>query len=286
MPLTCRREAVFPPAELKEAYQVILLLEGTLAFGSRDKGWFLKAPEVCCIRGVPDLSIRDRKRERLYHAVFLPSVVNTVYRDISRIPAAEPEDFFSQIEYAMFAPFFRDSAGISRYTGDPVTFGRLELLFSRLYTIIENPVDRFWPCRSRSYFLEILAILYGMSYDNGEPGPGEQEAGTLVDSVAAYLHTHYDEQISLEKLSAHFATNRTTLTTRFRSRFNDSVMSYLLTVRIRTACNLLRNTELSIAEIAERCGFGSTIRFWRAFKKKFDMTPGEYRSSIPSPYAS
>jgi len=54
-------------------------------------------------------------------------------------------------------------------------------------------------------------------------------------------------------------------------------LPYRQYIRIESACTMLRNTTLSIAEIAYSCGFNTPSTFNRLFQDKIGMTPGEYR---------
>ena len=52
---------------------------------------------------------------------------------------------------------------------------------------------------------------------------------------------------------------------------------YLLTVRLSRAAELITQTELSIGEISDRCGFCDIYYFSRYFKRAFGTPPSEYR---------
>ena len=47
--------------------------------------------------------------------------------------------------------------------------------------------------------------------------------------------------------------------------------------RIEKACNLIKNTNMKIGDIAETVGYTSDVSFRRAFKKVTGISPGEYR---------
>ncbi|WP_342772925.1 helix-turn-helix transcriptional regulator [Paenibacillus lentus] len=60
-------------------------------------------------------------------------------------------------------------------------------------------------------------------------------------------------------------------------------VNYLLGVRMEAAQYLLRNTELKAFEIAERIGFADPNYFSFCFRKKFGISPKEYRNGAESP---
>lgn len=51
----------------------------------------------------------------------------------------------------------------------------------------------------------------------------------------------------------------------------------LIQMRLREAQNLLQNTDLKLEQIALMCGYSNEIHFYRQFKAKTGLTPGEYR---------
>ena len=94
----------------------------------------------------------------------------------------------------------------------------------------------------------------------------------------------YDTPINVDQLAKQFATNRTSLNTLFKKVCGMSVIEYITALRISIASDLLIDTGMTIKEIAERTGFSEETYFFRAFKKKTGITPGEFRKQQPNPY--
>ena len=69
----------------------------------------------------------------------------------------------------------------------------------------------------------------------------------------------------------------------FMSNVGQSPIDYLTNYRIGEACNLLRDSKLSIAEIAVSVGFFDQFYFSRVFKKTKGVPPSRYLSSIEKP---
>lgn len=63
----------------------------------------------------------------------------------------------------------------------------------------------------------------------------------------------------------------------FKERIGQSLPSYLNSIRIKKAAELLKNPDLSITEIAYFVGFGSVEHFIRIFKEVYGVSPKEYR---------
>ena len=100
----------------------------------------------------------------------------------------------------------------------------------------------------------------------------------VVNDIITYLHTNYQNKITLNLLASKFNSNRTTLNELFCKATNLSIINYLINYRINLAIILLKDTLIPISEIVERVGFNDTAHFWRTFKKHTGLSPSKYRN--------
>ncbi len=101
-----------------------------------------------------------------------------------------------------------------------------------------------------------------------------------VHEVALYLQTHIHESVSLEELAQRFFMSRSYLTRSFRNVTGFSVVEYMTYIRIQKAQQLLRESDRSITEIADLCGFGNITYFEKVFKEATGQTPVQYRKNV------
>lgn len=101
-----------------------------------------------------------------------------------------------------------------------------------------------------------------------------------VHEVALYLQTHIHESVSLEELAQRFFMSRSYLTWSFRNVTGFSVVEYMTYIRIQKAQQLLRESDRSITEIADLCGFGNITYFEKVFKTTTGHTPVQYRKTV------
>ena len=101
-----------------------------------------------------------------------------------------------------------------------------------------------------------------------------------VHEVALYLQTHIHESVSLEELAQRFFMSRSYLTRSFRNVTGFSVVEYMTYIRIQKAQQLLRESDRSITEIADLCGFGNIPYFEKVFKTTTGHTPVQYRKNV------
>ena len=84
---------------------------------------------------------------------------------------------------------------------------------------------------------------------------------------------------SVEQICEATGVSRSTLDKLFLQHLGRSVAGEIARIRLQRSQNLLRNTESSLAEIAQGCGFSSATYFCRFFKRSTGQTPIAYRRS-------
>lgn len=101
----------------------------------------------------------------------------------------------------------------------------------------------------------------------------------LVLSICEYMKEHYAEKISLEDIAANMYLSPIYISKIFKEYTGDSPINYLILVRLKKAEVLLRNSNLSIKEIASYVGYDNPYYFSKLFKKKYKISPKEYRDN-------
>lgn len=102
--------------------------------------------------------------------------------------------------------------------------------------------------------------------------------GALVKKAILYLNKNAASQIVRWKLADEVHVSEDYLTRIFHKEIGLSLWDYLNRYRIHLATKLLRSTEMTISDIAERTGFQDQAYFCRVFKKIYGVPPGKMRS--------
>ncbi|MEL6186595.1 MAG: DNA-binding transcriptional regulator [Myxococcota bacterium] len=87
--------------------------------------------------------------------------------------------------------------------------------------------------------------------------------------------------IKVEHVLTFVGRSRSTLERRFRAERGHSIHHEIHNHRLEQACELLRATELPMAEVADRCGFPSVQYLYTVFKKHAGVTPLAFRRAVP-----
>lgn len=100
---------------------------------------------------------------------------------------------------------------------------------------------------------------------------------SLLQNAVAYIRNNFREPLSLKSLAKHCNVTPNYLGFQFTKKMGISFSDYLNTVRLRYACNLLDNTDLSVKEIAFASGYNSVEHFGYTFKKVLGDSPLNYK---------
>ena len=100
-----------------------------------------------------------------------------------------------------------------------------------------------------------------------------------VEKAMNYIETNYSYPITVEDIAHYVGISRSHLFRSFQNYMSKSPKDYLSGYRIRQACRLLRETDLSVSTIAYSVGFENNLYFSKAFRKQKGMSPSEYRQA-------
>ncbi len=98
-----------------------------------------------------------------------------------------------------------------------------------------------------------------------------------IEEVVKYVDEHYCEDISLKWLANNFWIEHKYLSKLFKKYVNEGYVEYITKKRINAAKKMLSESELTIAEIAEKVSYDDTNYFTVVFKRNVGITPREYR---------
>lgn len=108
-----------------------------------------------------------------------------------------------------------------------------------------------------------------------------KEQFTICDKAEILIHDNYmDVNLNNSIIADKLNISPSYLSKLFKTQKNISLLDYLYQVRLSYAKNLLRETGLTIEEIAAKTGFISDSALIKAFKKYEGITPGSYRKLI------
>lgn len=102
----------------------------------------------------------------------------------------------------------------------------------------------------------------------------------LAQQAVDYLAENYRKKISLASLAAALEISVPQLKRVFREQVGQSMVNYLISLRVSEAKRLIRQGNMTFTQIAEQVGYETIYYFSRQFKLHTGMTPSEYAKSV------
>ncbi|MBQ8141277.1 MAG: helix-turn-helix domain-containing protein [Clostridia bacterium] len=100
-----------------------------------------------------------------------------------------------------------------------------------------------------------------------------------LETSIKYINNNYTSDITVPELAQMEFLSVSRYTALFKEIMNTSPYQYIINLRLNAACEMLRNSTLSITKIAELLGFQNCFFFSKLFKKHLNMSPLQYRKS-------
>ena len=279
---TSRDDDALSQINNEDTCKIIYFCSGTGIAESSGKSFVICSPELICLTPDKKFSLIENNNLKSKVLYFKPEVINdiltydklnsgalkdtigtTIYQDFSLLKAFYVID--KPVEY------------IFRLT--PFSAKKIDSLFDNIDSELTLQYDGFWPCRSRSFFIELLFFIsYSLTKEN-VMSDAEMlcNESRLVQEIICYLNEHLSDKIVLSDLSKRFAVNRNKLNEEFHNATGLTCMEYLMKIRLQLSSIMLKDTELPISEIAARIGYVDTNYFIKVFKKSYKITPAQYR---------
>lgn len=184
------------------------------------------------------------------------------------------EQFFEIYGKEQFLSFFQNHS-IS------VPQGRREYLEELLEKMIDEfkGVDELSKNVLNSYFNELLTFLVRCKNNSAGDMLEYDENNKVIADAAEYIYFNFDKDITLEDIAERCNMSKTHFSKRFKAVTGFGYKEYLISVRIKEACELLLNTDKSITEVAFECGFNDSNYFGDAFRKAKGVSPHKYRKN-------
>lgn len=99
----------------------------------------------------------------------------------------------------------------------------------------------------------------------------------LAHAASRFFDNNTEQGVRIDEVARYFRLTPQYFSTLFRRVHGVSPAQYLQGARVRHACRLLAGSQLSVKEIASRCGYADSAHFCRQFKTHTGYPPAQYR---------
>jgi len=198
------------------------------------------------------------------HFDFAPSTPPTSSTD------AEPAAYEVRLSHGLRLPEFL-----------PARDGRSAKLNLELAALVKEWEDPHPPAAlaARSHLLSALIELL-QTENSATRRPGEWRNAQRIERAIRYIEAHFSQHVDAGDLATAAGLSASQLTRLFREHTGHTPMQYLRRARIEQARRMLADVDLSIKEIAGRCGFDDPYHFSRVFHQVDGLPPTLYREAL------
>lgn len=131
--------------------------------------------------------------------------------------------------------------------------------------------------RSLTWQLMLLLNRYYNVNEAIDPRQDYRDIERIMPALR-HLNDHYNEEVNVAKLAELCFASESNFRKLFHRAMGCAPQPYLQRLRLNAAAALLRNSESSILEIAQRCGYNNLSNFNRQFRERFSVSPRDYRN--------
>lgn len=171
---------------------------------------------------------------------------------------------------------------------DMFSRGKHGILFSKETTIRLMPrLMALTRISGITYYLEFISILDDLAKSESQKLLSNSSAikedfhnSDKIKKVYDYIQENFTKTITLHEISELVNMSHVSFNRFIKSRTGKTFINYVNDTRISFATRWLLETDLSIGEIAFKCGFNNIANFNRLFKKSKNCTPKEFKEQF------
>jgi AraC family transcriptional regulator of arabinose operon len=124
------------------------------------------------------------------------------------------------------------------------------------------------------YLLRALCIQIGRAL-NETVGPSNRPY--VASRMKRYIERHAYSTFRVKDVAKYVGLSVSRAVHFFKECYGKTMIGYALDIRLSEAADRMKYTTMSIEGISHACGFGSYTHFYKAFKKKYGISPALYR---------
>lgn len=135
-----------------------------------------------------------------------------------------------------------------------------------------------------SYLAELSARLKLILLRISETAAPNALPSRMVEALGEYIRDNIGDEISNTEVAATFGYHPFYVSNVLKAAKGQTLRQYIISYRLKLASAMLECTDLSIAEIAEQCGFKDASYFTKSFRAALGETPKDYRNKFKEDY--
>lgn len=269
---TAESEQGFPsrviPGDTSDTYEILFALDGSMILGRKNL-----LPVRISQKDV--LLLYDT---RSFQSVKINSTFKGVLLSVKKDTSSE---FHSALCHLMsdFAKYLATLRNIMDKNRGCYLIKEAPVNYSIFYAMREISKEE----KGRFLLLKVFELIYLIGTDSPYVHsrsniPSKDDYLTkVIGEMYHYMEEHLDEKLTIEFMSQKFNMSPTSFKAAFKRIYGQPVHKWIQEQRFIRAGELLTCTPENIIDIAHAVGYDSMSQFNAVFKKKYGMTPCQYR---------
>ncbi|MDY3790973.1 MAG: AraC family transcriptional regulator [Oscillospiraceae bacterium] len=185
--------------------------------------------------------------------------------------------------------FSADKDTVSRFgelgipINEPVYLGDIEAISHIVHILaFEHYCAEPFHLEIEEHYTEILLLSVSRLIKSGAHISSKMfiEKNHRMTQLRTVIHTEPERVMSIDEMAGSVNMSRSGFQHLYKKMFGVSVISDVINGRLERAKRLLSSTDLTVSEIASKCGYATEYNFMRQFKSRTGKTPTEYRRQI------
>lgn len=145
------------------------------------------------------------------------------------------------------------------------------------YVDLLNQFNNEWLKQNSEYKLKCKGIFYTILGKLTEDQCAFYN-NPVIENIKQYITDNYNKNIGINEIAAHANLNPVYCGALFKKEEKCTISQYLNRIRINAAASLLKNSHLSVGDVAFEVGFNDIYYFSKTFKKITGVSPSSLKN--------
>jgi AraC-like DNA-binding protein len=254
-----------------EFAEIAVVLSGSATYRTDFTSQRISRGDILCIPEGAGHAYGDEKNCELMNILFQFDRLPLYCRELAMLPG------FSVL-FTMQLPFYQKHGFYPIARLPEEDFNRFSDMLRWLFELQKSSISGYQLAVLGGFmqFITLLANNYSL------PTTLEREVHLpeKINNVIRYMQLHFSEPLNVADLARRSGMSEASFFRHFKNATAQTPADFLIKLRLNLAAELLRTQpDITIAEVAIRCGFNECSYFARMFRRDFGVSPLKYRRS-------
>lgn len=205
----------------------------------------------------------------VYNCIFRPSAIDNAFTDCT--------DFVNVAYHYLFHSFQSEQDPQQYIKLIGIWPGAIEPVLETMYAEYQRQENGYKQI-IRAELIKLLILVFRLyCKDMEQPQNKPIYQKLIVENALRYMKEHFQEELQCRQLAERAYLSTSYFSKIFKETTGITVIQALQDIRLNAAAQLLKETSLSVSEIAHKAGYSDLKYFYKLFRTAKGSTPGQYR---------